>query len=246
METDDFLAHYGIKGMKWGVTRSSDSPRLSRADKLEIMYQRKYPAAVARTKAESRARTEKILAISGGILLTAAVATVVGKQIHKEFAPVILKEGSKLQNVNAFGDDLNLNKVTFATFKNSDNKTYAKKFAEEIIGRSEGKKVYATTLKNSAQIKAPSRREAAKLFEAWKKERNIASSFTFKNLNRGMMANPGSSNSPDSFFTFVASKGYNALQDTLDQSSGHLKAKTPLMIFDGTANLMNQGSTVVK
>lgn len=245
-DTDDFLMHFGIKGMRWGVRKDSQ-PRLTRRERLEKAYATKYSVAVAKTKADSRIKTEKTLAIAGGVLVAAAVATVVGTKLHKEFAPINLKAGTKLQNINAFGKDLNLDKPTFATYKKRDNSTYAKKFVSELMGRPEsrGRSAYRTVLESSKPIKAPSRSVQRKLFDAWKKERGLPKGFTLEGMNRGMMATGVTKPKSGDFLDYLSKRGFNAIQDTLDQGSSHYRARRPLMVFDGSDTLTSLGSYLV-
>lgn len=249
MSADTFLKHYGIKGMRWGKRKSQGStPKLSRRERLEKAYATKYSADVAKKKVDARLRTEKVLAISGAVLVTAAIAVVAGKALHKEFAPLKVAMGTPLQNINVHGDKLNLDKVTFATFKKSDNETYAKKFTEELITGRGAKTVYSTVLKNTEPIKAPSKHQTAKLFNEWSKSRGIDTtkkSWTFNNWNRSMQVS-NNYDDPNGFLAYVSSKGYNALQDTLDQNSSNFKAQAPLMIIKGSKTVVTVGSMVVK
>lgn len=240
---DDFLAHYGVKGMRWGVRRDSSTPRLTRRERLEKAYSMKYSEAVAKTKVDARLRTEKILLISGGVLATAAIAAVVGKNLHTQFAPVNLKVGTQFQNINNVGGKFNKDDVLFTTFKNSDNRKYAKKFVDEFLGR--GNKVaYATTLKNNVPIKAPSRSQTEKLYQAWRKSQGLGDR-KYSMYLRDLQASPAVSQGANSFVAYLKKQGYNALQDRLDQS-GSYKAQMPLMVFEGSQTLTSFGSKVVK
>lgn len=262
---DDFLAHYGVKGMRWGVSRAK-TPRASRRDRLEAAYRTKMSDVDAKTKADARIRTEKILITAGAIAVTAAVAVVAGKKLHTEFAPITLKAGSSLQNVNQHGKDLNLDKVTFATFKKSDNKIYREGFVKELLSRPgrPSNDVFATDLKAVKDIKIPSKSQTRKLFAEWEKSRGITP-VTSKTVNingvkrkvkldvttrminnnrNGQISN--NTLTPDSFLGYVAKKGFDGVQDVMDQRSSSYRAKAPLMFVNGATSLVVKGAEALK
>jgi hypothetical protein len=102
---DDYVAHFGIKGMKWGIrrfqksngsltsagkTRYLDKP--SRQSKLEAKYQQKGKSkAEAEEAAKKRIKIEKTIAIGAGIALgTAATVALIKK--HKGHSDNIIAE----------------------------------------------------------------------------------------------------------------------------------------------------------
>lgn len=247
---DAFLAHYGVKGMRWGVRRAS-TPRASRRERLETAYRTKMSDIDAKKKAAARIRTEKILITAGAIAVTAAVAAVVGKKLHSEFAPLSIKAGSSLQNVNDRGSDFDLNRITFATFKKRDNAVYRDKFAKEVASRmgSSGK-VYANELKAVKDLKIPSKAQTKKLFQEWEKTRGITPPQGQSILTRMVNNNRGSQISgnklaEDSFLSYVGKKGFDGIQDVMDQRNGY-SAKAPLMFVNGAQALVYKGSELLK
>lgn len=264
MDVDNFLAHYGIKGMKWGVRR--DTPRLTRRERLEKAYSTKYGEAVAKTKVDSRLRTEKILLIAGSVTITAAASIVVGRKLHSEFAPVNLKKSTVLQNINQHGKDLDLDKVTFATFKKGDNKIYRGKFVEELLSRTGrgSDKVYATQLKPVKDLKIPSKAKARELFVEWEKSRGIvpktSSTVKINGVTRKIKSNvttrmvnsnrsnqiTGNKPGPDSFLAYVAKQGFDGIQDVMDQRKGSYNASKPLMLFNGAQSVMVKGAEFIE
>lgn len=265
MEVDDFLAHYGVKGMRWGVQRNN-GPRLTRRERLEKAYTTKYGEAVAKTKVESRLRTEKIIAISGAVLLTTAVAVVVGRKLHSEFAPINLKKSTLLQNINQHGTDLDLDRVTFATYKKRDNKIYREKFVDELLSRigRGGDNVYATQLKPVKDLKIPSKAKARDLFVEWEKSRGIvpktSSTIKINGVTRKVKSNVttrmvnsnrsnqilGNKPGPDSFLAYVAKQGFDGIQDVMDQRKGSYNASKPIMFYNGAQSVAVKGAEFVK
>jgi hypothetical protein len=249
-DVENFLAHYGVKGMRWGVRKKDDSPKLSRRERLEKAYATKYSDVVAKQKAANRIRTEKVLLTVGAVAVTAAVAVVVGKKLHTEFAPINLSSDTVLQNVNQHGKDFDLNRVTFATYKNSDNAIYREKFAKELLQRAgrPSNDVYATQLKPIKDLKIPSRATAKKLFVEWekasgltpKKGQNVITRMV--NHNRSSQLSGNSVEDANSFLNFVGKKGFDGIQDFMDQRNPHFSAKTPLMFVNGAHALMVKGA----
>lgn len=258
-DVDTFLAHYGVKGMRWGVTREK-TPRASRRERLEAAYRTKMSDVEAKTKADARIRTEKTLLIAGGIAVAAAASIVIGKKLHTEFAPINLPKGSSLQNVNQHGTDFDLDRITFATFKPKDNALYRDKFSMELL-RSVGRKsndVYATELKAVKDIKIPSKATARKLFKEYEALNGIVpktkSTVTINgvrktvrsNVTARMIANNRTRQISDpkksAFLEYVASKGYDGIQDVMDQRRGSYAAKAPLMFVNGAHAMIIKGA----
>ena len=258
-DVDLFLAHYGVKGMRWGVTRKT-TPRASRRERLEATYRTRMSDVEAKTKADARIRTEKILITAGAVAVTAAAAVVVGKKLHTEFAPINLKSGSSLQNVNQHGEDFDLDRITFATFKSKDNQLYKDKFSMELL-RNVGRKsneVYATELKAVKDIKIPSKATARKLFKEYEALNGIVpktkSKITIngttrtirKNVTARMIDNNRTRQISDpkksDFLAYVASKGYDGVQDVMDQKSSSYAAKAPLMFVNGAQAMVVKGA----
>lgn len=246
-DIDTFLAHYGVKGMRWGVTREK-TPRASRRERLEAVYRTKMSDIDARKKADSRIRTEKVLLTAGAVAVASAVAIVVGKKLHVEFAPPKIKGDTLLQNVNQHGDSLDLNKVTFATFKKSDNVIYKTKFAKELLSRPrQSNDVFVTQLKPIKDLKIPSKSQARKLFVEWEKANGITPKkgvdVTTRMINSNRSSQVlGNSSSDKSFIGYVAKKGYDGIQDVMDQRKFSYGAKVPLMLANGAQSLVIKGS----
>lgn len=234
------LQHYGVKGMKWGVRKDRSNSSSSKPQDSDRDAKAKVNAG--------RNRALKTVAVVGGVAVAAAASYVVARKLNKEFSPVNLSPGTAFQNINALGGNLDTKgRNTFVTFKNRDNKIYREKFVDEVLSRVGNQNAYATTLKNSQPIKAPSRSQTRKLFTEWvesqgrPKPKDIDKAIV--NWNRGMMATGGSDGG---FQTFLKDRGYNAMQDIMDQRSGKLNASVPLMVFSGSDALTTVGTEFVK
>lgn len=232
-EVDVFLAHYGVKGMKWGKRKAKSTE------------------PTKKSLSEGQKKALKIVAVSGAVTLTAATTVIAIKAGRKHFAGINLDAKTVLQNINTYGDDLHINKPLYVTHLPKDRKVYATKFVEEVMGRLDrGKDTYATLFEGRENIKAPSRHETKKLYSAWRESvgRPVAKGRLDRELNNFFRTTALSSGPkpPESFTEFVKRQGYNALQDTLDSSNSHLKAKSPLLILNGQESLILKGSQFVE
>ena len=85
-EIDDFLAHYGVKGMKWGVRRSSSSGTSGSTNKTASR-----PAVKSMSDDELRRRINRIQMERAYNTLTEQ-QTASGKAKAKEFGKMLLKD----------------------------------------------------------------------------------------------------------------------------------------------------------
>jgi hypothetical protein len=247
IDVDDFLTHYGVKGMRWGVIRSK-TPSVSRRERLTAAYSTKMSDVDARIKADARLKTEKTLLIVGGTTLVAALAVVAGKKLHTEFAPPRIKSNTLLQNVNQHGTDLNLDKITYATFKKRDNAIYKNDFVKELLSRPrQTNDVFVTQLKPLKDLKIPSKAQARKMFVEWEKAKKITPKAGVSITTRMINANRssqimGNKSSSGSFIDYVSKKGFDGIQDVMDQRKFKYGAKVPLMLANGAQSLMVKGA----
>ena len=108
-EIDDFLAHYGVKGMKWGVRRASSSGTSGRAkttsskpavksmsdDELRRRINRIQMERAYNTLTEQQTATGKAKAQEFGKMLLKDIVVSSAKEIGKEIFKQILKDQIK-------------------------------------------------------------------------------------------------------------------------------------------------------
>lgn len=177
----DPIAHYGVKGMKWGVRHDKPSsgglkkrasgavskavtPSSERKKKLVEYYKKQgYIERDAKAKAEARAKAERVALIAGGITLGTA-ATIAGVYFgRKAFVANVdtwIRAGTKLQNLNSHNPK-EMQQAFYATLKRSDKNLYKGTYARNLLYKGE---VFNTTIKTD-RIKLASERTGRKMLE---------------------------------------------------------------------------------
>lgn len=270
--SDDIIIHFGVKGMKWGKRKDDsvaknqrhllpDSEKSKRRIKLEARYiSEGLTKKDAALKAESRLKTEKILAVAGGVTIAAAAAYVGQREYVKRFAGVHINAGEYLQNINALGDKQDLDRRLYVTNDKSDSKKYRglmyghiKNLHKADPKTFSGNQVFESILKTTTDIKAPSHNEAKKLYAEWRSDyikkfdsyaflANITAPKDYKVFNASIVNNDPQSRD---FMDFVKSKGFNALLDSNDQFISGFDARKPLILFNGKSSVVESGRKII-
>lgn len=147
------LMHYGVKGMKWGVRRyqNVDGTLTAKGKKrysdsidgksknffekhrenLIAKYEKSgYSREAALTAANSRMKTEKTVAIAGGIAV-GILATTAAVYIGREYCDKTFKSGKVVQNINAKKDATFNGYPFYAAINKRDKKTYGEVYPFE-------------------------------------------------------------------------------------------------------------------
>ena len=180
LDYDDYLAHYGVKGMKWGIRkdrgRSGSKPskraKITYKERKSYEYQKK---GLSKSEADAKAaRVDKIrktALIVGGVTVAAATAYVAGNAYAKNYVGVNLKQGAMLQNVNSVGGSKPQKEgMLYVSFKKQDNKLYSREHAHHVVYKDPfgESSAFKTKLSAIEPIKAPSNAKAKKLYEEYK------------------------------------------------------------------------------
>lgn len=142
-------------------------------DKLIDQYVAKgYQPTAAKTMAESRMRTEAVVAAVGAVALTAATIAV-SRRIGQDYLDKTFKSGKVIQNIGASKDANFKDTPFFAAVNRSDKKAYGMNYALEKSGMAKqyaaqkGLKyegIYNNQIKLNGDVKRASVANARKIF----------------------------------------------------------------------------------
>ena len=211
----------------------------------------------AQAAANKRIRTEKILAASAALTVTACAAYVANKKL-KDRIDGVIKAGDQMQRISMTDNGGKLHDVFYAAKGDHDIKRY-----EGMLGMTRSKQVgsaYKLKLEATRDIKVASKDHAAKIFEdLYKNDDNFRKSVAnyvgnnvhggnsvnlsktsgrnmkkmYENFNSHLVNMRNDPNKVDqAFYDKLKKAGYGAIQDINDMKFSGYNAKNPLIVFD--------------
>lgn len=211
----------------------------------------------AQAAANKRIRTEKILAASAALTVTACAAYVANKKL-KDRIDGVIKAGDQMQRISMTDNGGKLHDVFYAAKGGHDIKRY-----EGMLGATRSKQVgsaYKLKLEATRDIKVASKDHAAKIFEdLYKNDDNFRKSVAnyvgnnvhggnsvdlskasgrnmkkmYENFNSHLVNMRHDPNKVDqAFYDKLKKAGYGAIQDVNDMKFSGYNAKNPLIVFD--------------
>ena len=212
----------------------------------------------AQAAANKRIRTEKILAASAALTVTACAAYVANKKL-KDRIDGVIKAGDQMQRISMTDNGGKLHDVFYAAKGDHDIKRY-----EGMLGAARSKQVgsaYKLKLEATRDIKVASKDHAAKIFEdLYKNDKEFRDSAIryarinvqgknavldlsksdartmkkmYENFNSHLVNMRHDPNKVDqAFYDKLKKAGYGAIQDINDMKFSGYNAKNPLIVFD--------------
>lgn len=164
------LHHYGIPGMKWGVRKFIELQERGKThrDRLQNKYLEKgYSKEEASRRAANRIRTEKALAIAGGVALTAAAAFYAH---HKYTTDQVISKNVDFQKIMLLPKDAKPSgNMKYLAFKRGDKKKYEGTYSQALLANKmmtfSDDKVAKVTTKFERDIKIASPKRARDTFK---------------------------------------------------------------------------------
>ena len=212
----------------------------------------------AQAAANKRIRTEKILAASAALTVTACAAYVANKKL-KDRIDGVIKAGDQMQRISMTDNGGKLHDVFYAAKGDHDIKRY-----EGMLGAARSKQAgsaYKLKLEATRDIKVASKDHAAKIFEdLYKNDKEFRDSAIryarinvqgknavldlsksdartmkkmYENFNSHLVNMRHDPNKVDQiFYDKLKKAGYGAIQDINDMKFSGYNAKNPLIVFD--------------
>ena len=212
----------------------------------------------AQAAANNRIRTEKILAASAAMTVTACAAYVAYKKL-KDKTDGLIKAGDVLQRVEMQDTGGKLHDVFYVVTGKKDSRRY-----ENLLGmarKNETGHAYLMKLRASGDVRVASKDRAGKIFgDLYRNDPEFRSSVAayvsqhfagrnkvkdinnlsnrnvkkmYENFNANLMHVRYSKSGADAkFYGRLKSAGYGAIQDINDMKYSGYHAKNPLIIFD--------------
>lgn len=214
--------------------------------RLEEQYKKMgMSAEEAQAAANNRIRTERVLAVSAALTVTACAAYVANKKI-KDRTDGLIKAGEKLQRVEMQDTGGKLHDVFYVAKGKHDMQRY-----ERMLGATRQRQTghaFMMKLEASQDIKVASKDKAVKVFDSlYKSDDDFRMAVNkqiqglgaknakqkYERFNQALVGMKGQG--PDKkFYDALKKSGYGAIQDINDMKFSGYNARNPLIVFDNS------------
>lgn len=257
LSTESYIKHFGVKGMKWGV-RNDDSVSGSNPPKRIPNRQIKYEARALKKGAskEEAAEIARKKVIRDRVLIGAAVvvglgvtAYIVNDKVQKDFRSIDLPANTLVNHIHKLGDDVDIDRRLYVTTGKKDGVKYSGIYAKALRKRAtsqglEAPEIRKLALRTTERIKAPSNREAAKLYNEWRfssSSNRLSLPPDYREFNALLVRSGNKNQSPgrgfdQAWYDILKKKGYNAILDTNDQHDSGYNTRAPLILFNAKSS----------
>lgn len=243
------FAHYGVKGMKWGVRKEYvPHPRKTSGKSKRSKTKKKL------TDAEKAARNRKIalglIAGAAGVMVGSALYSQY-KMNGKRYFDTVVKAGTAFQRLTSKPDE-KLSRI-YAVYKRNDKTLYKARLG--ALQKRWNGKTFVKTYSAIKEIRAPSDKKSEQflknLMDTDSEFRDYVKglkNYNFKRLNRhpetisdfyknfnlaGLMDRDASGQKQvQKFYDLLKKNGYNAVTDLNDRKFSTFKANNPVIVFD--------------
>lgn len=253
------IAHYGVKGMKWGVRKEYvPHPRKKRNPPSEDTAMRSFLRSRGGDLAKGIYRDKGKLWVASRIVAAPVTAVALAKaapkvvnDAYREKRATNLKSGTQFQRITSTPDE-KLQRI-YATYNEHDNRVYRGRLGA-LRMKQNGGDTYVKTFTAKSGVRAPSDDKARSMFKSLYDTDSDFKSYVdnmpqsvrgyvkdakttkdlYKNFNlQGLMdRNPENAKQVQKYYDLLSNKGYNAITDLNDRYYSTFKANNPIIIFD--------------
>ena len=245
MSSNSELAHYGVKGMKWGV-RKEYVPHPRKTSSKQGSSKKTSKRSKMDPDDKRRERNKKIakalLATAAGVALGTA-AYKFYREHGREYLDTVIKAGTNIQHLTNDGSNKETKRV-FASYTDRDNKAYDARLGRLLSYRESD--VYKRVFSSSKDIRIPSDRNAAKLMkklmdsdsdfkryvDSFSKNKDLKKIYEEFGSKAFVDGSKNGQKQLQKFFDLLKENGYNGVSDIYDRKVSGMDTRNPVLIFD--------------